>query len=507
VLSHPLLVLAAWALVVEIVYRLGRRFVAERAALAGGRTVTLSRVLSLLLVLLYALIVSYYVTLPAYVDHVEPSVAAVSWAIRQGQDAYPDPAGASMYGLPYGPMLFVANGMAMGLAGPSLASSKLAGGVAALGSIALAWVALRRARVTNPGGVIAALVLLYSTFGAAAFWARAEPLLALCAAAAVVSLTLPPVSAVVVAGVALGLAVSLKISAVIYLLPALVLLAMRYRLPAIAAIGVLAGLVAVSPFLASDRYSLSGYLYWVRSAMGDGVRLDALPSAADWAVFMIVPLVMTGSGARDDSRAETSIFRGLLIASVVLSLPLAIKHGTGHYHFLPFVPSVVFAGRFRSWRFIRPAALVAACLTVAIVPLPSWLPSLLSVPGARIVEELTSLQRENPGTVGVGYSANYKLSYFRPVPVFSGNPYAIDGASAMDWDWRGRPFPRAVTDAMRRCATRTWLIPAGSPPFQLPSAYPSGGDVFPGDLRRAFEESYVLAARGEWFEVWRCRQP
>ena len=46
-----------------------------------------------------------------------------------------------------------------------------------------------------------------------------------------------------------------------------------------------------------------------------------------------------------------------------------------------------------------------------------------------------------------------------------------------------------------------------SPPFQLPSAYPSGGDVFPEDVKRAFEESYALAARGEWFEVWRCRQP
>jgi hypothetical protein len=507
VLSHPLLVLAAWAVVVELGYRLRPRIVSDGLTRPVLRA-TLARVFSLLLVLLYVFIVSYYVALPAYVDHVEPSVAAVSWAVRQGQDAYPDPGGPFMYGLPYGPMLFVANGVAMSLAGPSLASSKLAGGVAALGSLALAWVAVRRARAANPLAVIALLVLLYSTFGAAAFWARAEPLLALCAAAAVLSLTLPRFAAVAVAGVALGVAVSLKISAAAYFAPALVVLAIRHRLPAIAGIAALAGLVAASPFLASDRYSLSAYVYWFRSAMGDGVRLDALPSAVDWAFFVIVPLFMTTeSGAVNDDRAEASIFRWLLVGAVFLSLPLAIKHGTGHYHFLPFVPSLVFAGRFQSWRFIRPAPLAAACLTVAIVPLPSWLPSLLSVPGARIVEELTVLQRANPGTVGIGYSANYRLSYFRSVPVFAGSPYAIDGASAMDWAWRGRPFPRAVTDAMRRCAMRTWLVPAGSPPFQLPSAYPSGGDVFPDDVTRAFEESYVRAARGEWFDVWRCRQP
>ena len=31
--------------------------------------------------------------------------------------------------------------------------------------------------------------------------------------------------------------------------------------------------------------------------------------------------------------------------------------------------------------------------------------------------------------------------------------------------------------------------------------------MFPDEFRRAFEENYVLAAHGKWFDVWRCRQP
>ena len=82
----------------------------------------------------------------------------------------------------------------------------------------------------------------------------------------------------------------------------------------------------------------------------------------------------------------------------------------------------------------------------------------------------------------------------------------FDGASAMDWHWRNRPFPVAMTSAMRSCAVDAWVIPVGATPFRLPSAYPAPGDVFPDELRRAFEESYVRESSGEYFDVWRCRR-
>ena len=116
-------------------------------------------------------------------------------------------------------------------------------------------------------------------------------------------------------------------------------------------------------------------------------------------------------------------FRGMLVASMLVSLPLAIKHGTGIYHFLPFVPSVVYAGRLVKWQMIRPAAMMATCMTLAAASLSAWVPSVTTLPGREIVEELRSLERTQTGRVAMGYSARYRLSFFRPVLVFEGNPY------------------------------------------------------------------------------------
>jgi hypothetical protein len=201
-----------------------------------------------------------------------------------------------------------------------------------------------------------------------------------------------------------------------------------------------------------------------------------------------------------------TLFRGTLVASLLVSLPLAIKHGTGHYHFLPFVPSVVYAGRLVKWQMIRPAAMMATCVMLAAASLSAWVPSVTTLPGRQIVEELRNLERAQTGTVAMGYSARYRLSFFRPVLVFDGNPYVLDSASVMDWHWRGRPFPAATIDGLRRCDVQAWVLPAGAPPFRLPNAYPVGGDIFPEEFRQAFEENYVRDAGGQWFDVWHCRR-
>ena len=101
---------------------------------------------------LYLATVVLYVAMPAYFDHVEPSVAAVSWVVMQGQQAYPDQASAGMYGLPYGPMLFLGNGLTMLLLGPSIITSKVAGAVATVASLFALVLAARRANGSSGRG-------------------------------------------------------------------------------------------------------------------------------------------------------------------------------------------------------------------------------------------------------------------------------------------------------------------------------------------------------------------
>src|ERR1700752_5293570 len=142
-LSHTMMRLLACALLFEVAARLLRRIL--HRVPDADHALRLAPVP----IVLFVVIVASYIAVPVYVDHVEPSVTPVGGALVQGQPPYPDPEGPAMYGLPYGPMLFLANGVTMRLLGPSLASSKVAGCVAAVASVLLMAIALRGAQAPN----------------------------------------------------------------------------------------------------------------------------------------------------------------------------------------------------------------------------------------------------------------------------------------------------------------------------------------------------------------------
>ncbi len=503
-ISHPLLLfllcLAAFKLLNPLVAQVQRKVAGTFPAKVPA---------TYLLSVLYLATVVLYVAIPAYYDHVEPSVAAVSWVVMQGQQAYPDQASAGMYGLPYGPMLFLCNGLTMLLLGPGIITSKVAGAGASVASLFALGLATRRADGLEWPKAMRWAALVYLMFGATSFWVRAEPLLLFCASLAVLSLTVPAVLSTVLVGIAVGVGVNLKVSVVIYLFPALALVWRKHGPGRFAAAAAIATLVAALPYLAFHNISLAGYLSWVRAATGQGLRLSALPTALEWTIVLAMPMLLSG-------RPETAprgvsdmvVFRGLVIASMLVSLPIAAKHGTGIYHFLPFVPSIIFASCTATKtgpRFVAPAML-ASFVLIAALQLQPWVTATTSLPAREIISELKQLEAARAGSMSMGYSANYRLSFFRPVLVFEGQPYSLDGASLMDWHWSGRPFPPAAIAAVRACAVDAWIIPAGAPPFELRNAYPIAGDIFPDEFRRAFEDRYALEKSGRWFDVWRCQR-
>jgi hypothetical protein len=228
--------------------------------------------------------------------------------------------------------------------------------------------------------------------------------------------------------------------------------------------------------------------------------LRALPSALEWAAFVLIPLPLF---ARDREQ-HSSLLSWILVLMVVASVPLAIKHGTGVYHYLPFVPLILFAAAGRAEvPSSRLAAFLAAGIVLAAFQVSQWIVVGTELPARDILRELRRLEQSSSGTVAMGYSGNYRLSFFRPQLVFDGHPNVLDGASAMDAAWSGRPFPPALVDAMRSCTIANWVIPSGGPPFELPNAY-GEVEVFPAEFRQAFHERYQLRESGRWFDVWTC---
>jgi hypothetical protein len=510
-LSHPLLLFAVFSAIFAVINEARERFGPTRpglsapAARAGISRAGLTS--TYLLVLLYLATVIVYAATPAYFDHVEPSVASVSWLVVRGQPAYPDPESAGMYGLPYGPLLFLLNGLTMKVLGAAIITSKIAGAGAAVASLLLVGLAVRRAGGHWPLAM-RWTALIYLMFGAASTWVRAEPLLLLSSSLAVLSLTVSRVPSLLLLGLAIGAGVNLKVSALVYLLPAFVLVWKKHGAGASAAAAGAAGLVAAVPYLTFSNISVAGYLAWLQAAAGQGIRLGALPTALEWMIVLMLPMMVMGraEGARGGSDAGR--LRALVIAAIAVSIPLAIKHGTGVYHFLPFVPSIMFAAcaARQPGRMTLAPAMLATFVLIATLQVTPWVTATTSLPARQIVSELRQITAAHTGVVAMGYSANYRLSFFRPELVFHGQPYTLDAASMMDWHWSGRLFPHAALDALRDCAVDAWVIPAGGPPFVLQNAYPIAGGVFPESFRTTFEEHYRLETSGQWFDVWRCRR-
>jgi hypothetical protein len=508
-LSHPLLLFAILVAIFACLEKTRIRFRPLHHRLppsAPGAGLGWTMTATSLIVLVYVAVVIVYAATPAYFDHVEPSVASVSWMVMRGQPAYPDPASAGLYGLPYGPMLFLLNGLTMKVLGASIMTSKVAGACGAIASMVLVGLALERVRGEWPTA-LGWMAIVYLMFGAASTWVRAEPLLLLSSSVAVLSLTLPRVPSWLLLGTSIGVGVNLKVSALIYLFPAFALVGKKHGLGASGAAAATAVVVAAVPYLFFSNISLAGYLSWLQAAAGQGVRLGALPAALEWMIVLVVPMVAMGRSESARADSDAGMFRMLVIASMAVSIPLAIKHGTGVYHFLPFVPPIMFAACARNpgQRRLAPATLATFGL-IAALQVPPWVTATTSLPARQMVSELKQIEAAHTGVVAMGYSANYRLSFFRPELVFGGQPYALDGASMMDWRWSGRPFPAAALNALRDCAVDVWVIPSGAPPFVLPNAYPVEGDVFPGSFRETFAERYALETSGRWFDVWRCRR-
>ncbi|MCC7007723.1 MAG: hypothetical protein IT184_02800 [Acidobacteria bacterium] len=496
--SHPLLVLAIVWLVVRLL--LMRR--------SATRIVAWTRVAAALFVI-YAVICAWYLWVPQYSDHAEPGVAAISWSVSHGGPAYHADDAPVRFAFPYGPVLYVVNGMAMSLLGPSLAASKLAGIAAGLLSIVVTGWAARRTGRAAPAAVAVTLVG-YLTFGSASFWVRPEPVVLFAVAVALLGLSSASrVGAAVLIGVAAGIGVATKITALLYLAPVIAMVAWRHGAGALAMAAAVAAPVALLPFALNGRIGMWEYVDWLERATRHGMRWRSLPSMLAWAVVLAALPAAGFWRRRRGMLDDQAIGRIALAACLVGTCWLAAKRGTGPHHFLPFVPTLAYLESVAGG-LLAPAAcrlgvsVVIALAAIGIVDQVTWIRPVMGAADSRTVAELKAMAARHPTPVAMGYASGYRLSFLRPLLVFDGGPNPIDAVSVMDAQVSGEALAPAVVASLRACTVRTWLVPSGSEPFELTSAYLPGVALFPAEFVAAFRAHYVLVERGEHFDAWEC---
>lgn len=497
--AHPFVAIV----IISLALALARKAAATTVEASFSRPAALTSFVSWFPIALYTFAGAAYLFSPAYSDHIEPSIAAVSWYHVSGAPLYPSADAAAQYALPYGPLLYLVNGITLQLAGPSVFASKLAGLLAALLSLILLARALaRRTRRVVP--VVAAVALGYLAFGTMTFWARSEPLLLLLVAVSLTQFSAGGYRQAAALGVAAGLACNIKVTAVLYFVPLAAHLARQHGTRAITLAGALAVGVFAAPF-ALETVSLRDYVAWLTATMEHGIRGRGLGGQVEWAVVLLIAGL--GSNVRDWS---SSPLRWGFLVAVIATVPVAAKLGAGAYHFIPFLPLAAYVHSTRDPSSRTPAplsSLPAHTILIVAVVLGAlqqfyWIQTLRRTDVAAMHVEISEIARSTTRPLAMGYTANYRTSFLRPVLVFGGHPYTLDAPALMDHQMSGIAFPSAAVEALRSCET-AWILPKGEP-FVLPNAYRPDLAVFPESFRATFFEHYRRTSTGTSFDLWEC---
>ena len=237
----------------------------------------------------------------------------------------------------------------------------------------------------------------------------------------------------------------------------------------------------------------------------------------------IVPYLMAGPillwahlGGRAVAVRDGAYFLAFVIAAALVFYS-ASKPGADSHHFLPLAPVAAdllarAARYFAVDQRLKAAALAVILLFFLIISIPVqkrlWR-DMAAVPGDAVAAEIESVVARFKGdTVEMGFGEtfeNYRLTFFRPILVFAGQPLSTDAMTFMVLRKSGVPYPPGMTRRILACSTRHWLVPRGEKPFAMGSYY--GGKIFTGDFRNAFERTYSRGLRLRFFDVWTCDPP
>jgi hypothetical protein len=332
---------------------------------------------------------------------------------------------------------------------------------------------------------------------------------------------------------AAGIAVNVKVHAVVYFVPIAVFTFRQKRFPGLVIAAGIAILTICIPFL-FPNVSLKNYADTMRQASQHGLSVVELRNLGAYILsFCVFAMCLGLCVFRTPKRLiqftggeHSAYFLAMIVAVGLICIP-ASKYGSGPHHLMPFFPILaVGAGRAISqtkWN-VDPRPFSKQVLLIILV---SWLASCYAsgIQRIRIERKAESLERYPPlagdiehiiGTYGkeylllcgAGSDAGYSDTYSRPLLVFAGFPISLDPGALMERKRAGTALP-ALSDFLEdiqkgRSTVKPvmWLIPRGSDPFSMHTAYPPADCLFSSAFREDFKNTFSLKAATQYFDLY-----
>ncbi len=521
-LTAAVLILAGWTLLSWRPLQQGVRTFCRHS----GRRLLVG--VSLLTLVLYLGVVIWYLFLPGFAGELEPMIASVSWLVQHGQPLYHAFDSAERYSVLYGPMSFVTDGVTLQLLGPSILTAKFAHALAAILGLVFFYLALRGVAGWRMAlGFTAVAALLYWTEGSFSYMIRPDPFLLLGVSLGLLcAVRAPRVLAILGVAVTLGYCANLKIHAGLFFLPILAVLHRRCGFQAVLWSVLGSILLFWAPFLLHPQISLRNYIVWLREAARHGLHFPTFLTTFQLALFLSLPLLVFAlpgfRGVQITRRHRTTIFS--LLAATAIVLVLAAKPGAGLNHLLPLIPLVLFLTvellvefkrQASDWNLVFSGPRLGVALAVGVAALLAGSVTQYrcvrliqsQVEGGReIAQDVATILAAYPDqTIGMAYGGegkDFRLTSYRPLLVYAGQPVLIDVIAVMESDFARRSLPRQTYDAMATGRIAIWLVPRERPPFQKANWYADHNEIFPADFRNLFLASFTCRDRSRFFDLW-----
>ncbi len=462
-----------------------------------------------------------YLILPILFEDAETNIACVSALAMRGAPVYPAMDATARYSLAYGPLTYLTHLPVYWAFGESLVTFKLVGVVAFLVTLLLCYRLCRRFASSRDALVgLGCISLVFFRYLHVEYWGRNDPLLLCFTALALWAIVdTKGITSVAIAGLSFAALPNLKITAVFYILPILVLFVVQRGWKLAAAAVALTTVLFPLPFLL-PQVPLAGYIEILRAVGRHGLSASFLVRNLQYAAVSLLPLAML---ARSGKKPHLSLgqiwYLGAIVVGLLGACLAGAKIGAGSYHLLPMALPLLYgyfwirserqpATRDQAFRVLSIAWVLTMLFYSANFVNAVWHAYRFASPGRSAVAEIRLDEERYYGStlqVGIGDDFRDARTFYGYEPVFHGQPYLISGASMRDIQFGGVNLPDKTLADLRRCGTRIWLIPAGQRPFTAPNTYyPDDHPAFGEGFTSTFAANYRKARSGAMYDVWIC---
>ncbi len=471
---------------------------------------TFAAMLGVFLVLLLVVSVSYWQA-PCFLDHFEAHVACVAHRIWTGHPIDHDLDAADRYSTVLGPNTYLWNALLQGRSPRTMADAKTPGIIACWLALAVFGAALwRRFGAHAALAGVGAVAMCGFQFEHYMFWNRSDSLLMLLLALAVTGVLTPHLTlGAALFGAAAGLALGVKLHAVIFFVPLCAWFGRRVLAVKPLAVGAGAALgAAAAPFLLPP-VSLTNHLKWLSALSAGPVLAHDAGSAGILLAWLSLPVAALALA--DPKLRWTRVL--FWLAAGVSVLAGTVWPGLERHHVMALGPA---AGLMTAECMQRKRPAVSWGLLALFVLIGVWWgvgawnrtnAQIGRADGFSPVErDFEAVVARTGGlsrSVGYGSLPLYTLTQTRVLLTFRNEESLyLDGPALMDHRKAGVPLPAATIDAIREKKTDLWILPRDGAPWSLHHFYNAAWNIFPETFQRAFAENYHVAGQSEFFTLW-----